>query len=283
MPVREEDLAEDRASQVRMPFVKHLEELRSRIILSLISVFAGMIAAYLLYDPWILDILRAPLDTLAGRSENPFVFQTPFAGLFESSENVAGVKFDLHFIDPLEVFMVKLKASLFAGFVLAFPFVSWQTWKFVGCGLTARERSACRVFIPVSLILFSAGLLAAYFVMAPIVLYFLVIIVGHSLVPMLTISRYVSLVVICCLVFGLSFQLPLVIYMLTRFGLVNPETLAEKRKYAVLIIFISAAMLTPPDIVTQILIGLPLIVLYEAGIVVSRMAVSRRRTAHKDS
>ena len=71
MPVREEDLAEDRASQVRMPFVKHLEELRSRIILSLISVFAGMIAAYLLYDPWILDILRAPLDTLAGRSENP--------------------------------------------------------------------------------------------------------------------------------------------------------------------------------------------------------------------
>ena len=193
------------------------------------------------------------------------------------------MKFDLHFIDPLEVFMVKLKASLFAGFVLAFPFVSWQTWKFVGCGLTARERSACRVFIPVSLILFSAGLLAASFVMAPIVLYFLVIIVGHSLVPMLTISRYVSLVVICCLVFGLSFQLPLVIYMLTRFGLVNPETLAEKRKYAVLIIFISAAMLTPPDIVTQILIGLPLIVLYEAGIVVSRMAVSRRRTAHKDS
>ncbi|MFC1462421.1 twin-arginine translocase subunit TatC [Verrucomicrobiota bacterium] len=267
-------------NDTRMSFVQHLGELRRRLISCTVATLLGMIVAYCVYDPWILDALRGPLDSVAGRMENPFAVDSPLLGIIrDSSAATRELNLDLHFIGPMEGFMVKLKAAFFGGLVLASPFIFCQIWAFLSCGLTGKERKAVRIFLPLSLVLFAGGLLIAYFIMLPIILYFLVIVTGKSLVPMLILSKYVSLVVMCCLAFGIIFEMPLVIYFLARLGLVSPEFLVRNRKYAILLMFIVAAMLTPPDIITQIMMGLPMMILYEASIWVSKGAWARRQKA----
>jgi sec-independent protein translocase protein TatC len=237
-----------------------------------------MIAAYCLYNPWLLNLLKAPLDALAGNPENPFVFDNPLLSVLKaSSEDVEKLTLELHFIGPLEVFMVKLKSSFFAGIVVASPLIAYQVWKFVSVGLTETERKSVAVCLPLSFVLFLLGLLIAYIVMLPVVLYFLVVVSGKGLVPTLILSKYVSLVVVCCLAFALIFEMPLVVYFLTRLGIVSPGFLAEKRKYSILLMFIISAMLTPPDIITQVMMALPMIILYEASIWISRVAWARRQ------
>lgn len=263
-----------------MPFLDHFGELRRRAIICALAAFAGMIAAYCLYDAWILNLLRGPLDALSGRSGNPFVLDNPLLDILKSSsENVANLQLNLHFIGPAEVFMVKLKVSFFAGAVLAAPIIFYQVWAFVSAGLKDKERRAVRIFMPASLMLFSCGFLIAYFMMLPVILYFLVIVSGKGLVPSLILSKYTSMVVMCCLSFGLVFQMPIIILFLTRIGLVSPKSLTAKRKYAILVMFILSAILTPPDVVTQIMMALPMIVLYEASIILSRFAWKKRQAA----
>lgn len=263
-----------------MSLTQHLGELRHRLISCLLATLAGMIAGYCLYDPLLLDLLRGPLDTLAGRMENPFAVNSPLLSLLrDSSPTTRALNLDLHFIGPMEGFMVKLKAAFFGGLLIASPFILYQVWKFVSCALTDKERKAMHTFLPLSVLLFLCGLLISYFMMLPIVLYFLVVVTGRSLVPMLILSKYVSLVVACCLGFGVIFEMPLVIFFLARLGLVSPGFLVRNRKYAILLMFIVAAMLTPPDVITQIMMGLPMMVLYEVSIWVSKAAWNRRQAA----
>jgi sec-independent protein translocase protein TatC len=262
----------------RLSLVGHLDELRGRAIFCFVASFVGMIVAYCLYNPWLLNLLKAPLDALSGNPDNPFVFDNPLLNVLKaSSEDIGKLKLELHFIGPMEVFMVKLKTSFFGGVVLASPVIAYQVWKFVSVGLTDKERKSVVVCLPVSFVLFLLGLLIAYVVMLPVVLYFLVVVSGRGLVPTLILSKYVSLVVVCCLAFALIFEMPLVVYFLTRLGIVSPSFLARKRKYSILLMFILAAMLTPPDIITQVMMALPMIILYEASIWVSRVAWRRRQ------
>ena len=261
-----------------MSFLDHLGELRRRAIICALAAFVGMIVAYYVYDPWVLNLLRGPLDALSGKSGNPFVFNNPLLGLLKSSaEGVADLRLDLHFIGPMEVFMVKLKASFFVGAVLASPLIFYQTWAFVSTGLKDKELRAVRIFMPASAALFSCGVLIAYFIMLPVILYFLVVVSGRGLVPTLILSKYASMVVMCCLSFGIIFEMPLVILFLTRIGLVSPRSLAAKRKYAILLMFVLSAILTPPDVVTQFMMAVPMVVLYEASIILSRHAWKKRQ------
>ena len=258
-----------------MSLIGHLDELRRRVIYCAVTCLLGTVIAYYLYDPWILNLLRAPIDIIADRPDNPFVWSNPLFRLLASSS--AGTEIDLHFIGATEVFAVKLRVSFFAGMILTSPFILAQVWMFVAAGLTAKECGAIRMFIPASFGLFMIGVLIAYTVMVPIVLYFLVIVIGRGVVPMLIISKYVSLVVMCCLGFGLTFEMPLVILLLTKLGLITPQFLVAKRRYAILLIFIVGAILTPPDVITQMLMALPMIALYEASILISKIAWARRQ------
>lgn len=261
----------------KMSFIGHLTELRWRLIYSLVATFAGMIVLYGFYDSWVLDLIRGPLDALAGRGLNPFVFDTGLLRfLRELCAETENLNLDLHFIGPMEAFMVKLKSSFFGGLVLASPFVFYQVWRFVACGLKDAECRAFRVFMPASLLLFLCGLFLAYFMMMPFVLYFLVVDASSGLVPMLTVSKYLSLVVAFCIGFGLIFEMPLAMFFLSRFGIVSPDDLVRNRKYAIFIMFIAAAMLTPPDVVTQVMMGIPMMILYEVSIVTSRVAWKKR-------
>ncbi len=263
-----------------MSLVEHLAELRRRVLFCLAAAILGMLAAYSCYDPWILDLLKGPLDTLAGRTDNPFVLDNPLLRFLKSSSGeLESLNLNLHFIGPTEGFMMKVKASLFAGAILTSPFIFYQVWLFVSAGLTKRERKTVRGFLPASFVLFMCGALLAYLIMLPIILYFLVVVGGRGLVPMFTISKYVSLVIICCLALGLIFQMPLIILFLTKLGIVSPKSLTTKRKYAIFLMFVLAAVLTPPDIVTQMMMAVPMIVLYEVSVLLAKLAWARRQKA----
>ncbi len=261
-------------------FFQHLGELRRRVIVCAVAIITGMIISYFFYDALILNLLRGPLDVLSGKEGNPFAVNNPLLTLLKSSNpQLEKLDLDLHYIGPLEAFLVKLKASFYAGFVLASPVIFYQLWKFISVGLKKKERRAILFYFPVSILLFLTGISFAYFIMLPTGLYFLIAVAGGSLKPMLTISQYTSLVILLSLVFGIVFELPLVVLFLTKIGIVSPELLAEKRKYAFIGIFIVSALFTPPDVFTQLMMGIPGIILYEVSIWLSRVASKRRKRA----
>jgi sec-independent protein translocase protein TatC len=263
----------DELADIKMPLSEHLAELRRRILISLGFIFVGMILVYFFYSPWVMWLLRGPLDTITGK-DNPFAIRL-WTSLFTRSGSYDYI--DLYFISPLEPILVKLKVSFFGGIAIASPAVLFQIWRFVSAGLKSSERKIIKTIVPFSIGLFLAGCIIAYTVALPPMLYFLMINMAHGLKPSIIISKYVSVVVYCCLGFGIVFQLPLVMYLITRIGLVTPFTLAKSRGYAIVLIFFLAAILTPTtDIVNQTIMALPMIVLYELGLIVSRIAYKRR-------
>ena len=266
----------------KRPLLEHLAELRKRIIICLLAVVLGMIASYLLYDVVILDIIRSPIDVLSGKEDNPFALPSPFLKLFESLKiKLENPDLTLHYIGPLEAFAVKIKLSLFCGIVFALPLLLYQAWRFISIGLREKERKIARIFLPISFFLFLAGLLFSYFIMVPVGLYFLINVSG-ALVPMLTISKYASLVLILIIVFGVIFELPLAILFITKVGLVTPQALAKKRKYAIFAMFILAALITPPDVFTQLMLAIPVIILYEVSIWISKLSWRKSRRKHEE-
>lgn len=262
----------------KRPFLQHLGELRRRLIFCAVAILTGMVISYFFYDALILNLLRGPLDVLSGKEANPFAINNPLLTFLKSSNpQLQELDLDLHYIGPLEAFLVKLKVSFYAGFVLASPVIFYQVWKFISVGLKKKERRAVLFYFPVSILLFLTGISFAYFMILPTGLYFLIAVAGSSLKPMLTISQYTSLVILLSVVFGIVFELPLVVLFLTKIGILSPELLAEKRKYAIVGIFIVSALFTPPDVFTQLMMGIPGIILYEISIWLSRVASKRRK------
>ncbi|MBU3912356.1 MAG: twin-arginine translocase subunit TatC [Candidatus Omnitrophica bacterium] len=227
-------------SETNLTFTEHLEELRQRIIRSLVFVIIASILTYAFTDK-ILIFLSKP----AGR---------------------------LVFIAPAEAFITRIKLALFGGLYLSLPLILYEVWGFVSSGLERTERKYALLFSVFSFILFTAGTLLGYFVIVPIGLNFLLSFSSEYLQPMISVGRYTSFVMSLSFAFGLVFQLPLAILFLTKTGIVTPEFLSRNRKYTIVIIFIAAAVFTPPDVITQCLMAIPLLALYEISIFLSRIA-----------
>jgi sec-independent protein translocase protein TatC len=222
----------------RLTLTEHLEELRNRVIKSFISV---IIATCTLY--FFVDIILASLVKPVGR---------------------------LVFIAPHEAFIARIKIALFAGLFMSSPIILYQIWRFISSGLKSTEKKYVLIFGPFSLILFFLGAFFGYVIIVPIGMKFLLGFATDFITPMITISRYISFVGILTLSFGVIFELPLISLFLTKVGLVTPRFLSNRRKHAVVIIFIVAAILTPPDIITQCLMAVPLLILYEVSIIFSK-------------
>lgn len=261
----------------KKPFFQHLTELRRRLVFCAVAVVAGTIVSYFLYDAIILNLLRGPLDVLSGKEGNPFAIGNPFLNLLKSFDRLQIVELDLHYLGPTEAFLVKLKCSLYAGVVLASPVIFYQLWRFLSSALKKKERKAFLFYFPFSILLLLTGVLFAYFIILPMGLYFLIVVAGGSLIPTLAISQYTSLVILLTLVFAGVFEMPLIILFLTKIGIISPEFLAKKRKYAYVGIFVVSAFFTPPDVFTQLMMGIPGIALYEVSIWLSRVASKRRK------
>lgn len=230
------------ADEKAMPFLGHLEELRKRIIWSLVAIGVGFILAFN-FSEKIINFLAQP---------------------------IAPIK--LAFLTPTEAFWVNMKVGFFLGLGLAMPVVLYQIWAFISPGLLPHERKYALPFVLFSTLFFAIGVLFCHAVVLPFALKFLLTYKTENLQAVISLNSYMDFVLKFMLGFGLVFELPLVITLLAKLGIVTPQFLSKNRKYAVLINFVLAAVLTPtPDIFNQLLMALPLCLLYELGIISARI------------
>lgn len=231
-------------NEQKLTLTEHLTELRGRLIKSVIFI---IVCSFVLY---------CYIDKMMG------YFLKPVG--------------ELVFIAPQEAFISYIKLAVFGGLLLSSPFVIFQIWRFASSGLKAHERKYTLIFGPLSFVFFIIGAAFGYIIIVPIGMKFLLAFGTELIKPMISISKYISFVSMLSLAFGVVFQLPLVSLFLTKIGVVTPVFLSSKRKQAIVCMFIAAAMLTPPDVVTQSLMAAPLIILYEIGIIFSKMAYRRK-------
>ncbi|MGO9642908.1 MAG: twin-arginine translocase subunit TatC [Candidatus Acidiferrales bacterium] len=240
-----------------MSFLEHLAELRTRIIQSLIGIGAGMIVG-LAVSPKVLGIIARPMQ-LALRG--------------------AHLDDKLIYTSPTGAINLIITLGVYLGLVLASPWVLYQVWLFVAPGLYKHERRAVWMFVGSSVFLFLVGIAFGYFVMLPYVLKFLISFQGPFR-PLIDINEYFDLIFIVLLGLGLIFELPILIFFLALFGLVTPKMLLKNFRYAVLIITILAAIITPtPDATTMLIFMAPMFLLYFLGVAVSAVVVRRKRRA----
>ncbi|HAR97806.1 MAG TPA: twin-arginine translocase subunit TatC [Syntrophus sp. (in: bacteria)] len=248
----------EKPAEDKMPLTSHLDELRIRLVRILIAVGVGFGLCYVFKD-WLFTVITRPL--VAVLPKNSYMV---FTGLPEA-------------------FFIYMKIAFFASLVLTSPYTLYQVWKFVAPGLYRDERRYGLAFILSSTILFTGGVLFGYFIALPPAFAFFVSFTTETLRPMISFREYLSLALKFLLAFGLSFELPVFIYFLTKVGVVNVRMLRKQRRYAILMIFIASAILTPsPDAVSQIIMALPLMVLYELGILVAKVA-ERKKIAKSES
>ncbi len=251
----------------KMPFTEHLGELRKRIIVSLIALVIGFCISFN-YSETIFSVLTLPL-----RSEISFGMHYPFVSLVPA--NIKNLS--LVFLAPAEALWMHLKVSFVAGLILSLPVILHQFWRFISPGLLLKEKKYIGPFVVSASFLFLVGAAFCFLFVLPFAMGFLLTYKTASMTPMLSVGSYVDFCLKFILSFGAVFELPIVIVVLTRMGVVTPKTLAKNRKYAILLAFVIAAILTPtPDAFNQTLMAVPIIVLYEAGILVSRFFVKKK-------
>ena len=241
-------MEEKEISEKRLPISEHLEELRSRIINSIIVVVVLFFISWF-YKLRILDIIKKPHSI--------------------TMESL-GLSQSLQVLSYQEGFYAYIKLCLMTAVFLAYPVILYQIWKFVEAGLYKKERRYVRIFAPISFIAFILGVLFGYFFLIPFGLQFLIKVLGGEIQPIITMSQYISLVTMLTLALGVVFQLPLVMLFVSRIGMLKAEDFIKWRMYSILIIFILAAVITPPDPFTQVMTALPMIILYEIGILIIR-------------
>ncbi len=245
----------------KMPFLGHLEELRKRIMVSLAAVGIGFALCFN-YSESILGFLLLPL-----RTHLVLVRKYPFL-TFSTAKEIPS----LIFLAPAEAFWMHMKLAFFAALFLSLPLLFHQLWQFVAPGLLPKEKKYVVPFVAVSTALFVAGSTFCLLIVLPFALQFLLTYKTEHMKPMLSIGNYMDFTIKFLLAFGLIFELPLAMVLATRLGLLTPDFLARNRKYAVLVNFIVAAILTPtPDVFNQCLMAVPLCLLYEVGIIASRL------------
>jgi sec-independent protein translocase protein TatC len=242
----------------KIPFTAHLEELRKRLIVCFIAIGIGFFAAYGFKEK-LFVILMKPLLAALGPGEK------------------------LIFTGVPEAFFCYLKVAFLAGVLLAMPVIMYEVWLFVAPGLYTHERRFLAPVVILSSFFFVGGALFGYFIVFPYAFKYLMSFASDYVKPLPSMREYLNLSSMLLLAFGLIFELPLFLTMLARIGVVSPAFLRKNRKYAVLLSFVVAAMLTPtPDIVNQLLMAGPLIVLYEVSIQGARVFGKKARAEEEE-
>jgi sec-independent protein translocase protein TatC len=230
-------------------FVSHLIELRTRLLNS----FVALLLVFVCLFPWASDLYA-------------LLAQPLLAKLPQGGQMIA--------TDVTTPFFVPIKVAMLAAFLIALPYTLYQVWRFVAPGLYEHEKRWVFPLVSSSLLLFFCGMAFAYFVVFPVVFGFITASAPVGVAVMTDIDKYLSFVLSMFMAFGLAFQVPVVVVVLVRIGMVTPAKLRDVRPYVIVGAFIVGAIFTPPDVVSQFMLAMPLWLLYEAGIVVAGMTGS---------
>ncbi|MBW4360400.1 twin-arginine translocase subunit TatC [Flavobacterium taihuense] len=259
-----------------MSFLDHLEELRWLLVRSTTAVIIMACATYFISDYLFDTIIFGPtrptfftyryfceLSHQLGFAESICITEMPF--IIQNTEMEGQVN--------IFVWM-----CILAGFILSFPYILWEVWKFISPALYEKEKKNARVFIFTSSLLFFLGVIFGYFVVIPMSVNFVATFTVSSVVKnQFTLDSYIGMVKTSILASGLFFELPIIIYFLTKLGLVTPEFLRKYWKYAVVIILIVAAIVTPPDVVSQTIVAIPMLLIYEVSILISKIVTLNKK------
>ncbi len=263
-----------------MSFLDHLEDLRWHLIRATLGILAAATLAFIfkefifetiLFGPkkmsfptyqWLCKISQfLNIESTFCAEEFPFRIQ---------NRTVAG-QFSAH-----------IWTSIFAGFVIAFPYVIYQFWSFISPGMRNNERKSSRGFIIIASFLFFVGVLFGYYVVTPLSLNFLANYnISNSISNEFDLSSYIALVRSSSLASGIVFELPIIIYFLTKIGIVTPQFLKKYRKFALVIVLILSAIITPPDIASQVIVAIPILILYQVSIYISAIVVRNQKRKEK--
>lgn len=226
-------------------FLSHLIELRDRLVRTLIAV----LIVFLCLFPWAKDLYA-------------LLAQPLLATLPKGGQMIA--------TDVVGVFLVPMKVALMVAFLVALPYVLYQVWAFVAPGLYQHEKRLVLPLVVASVVLFFVGMSFAYFLVFPTVFKFMASVAPEGVAWMTDIDKYLSFVMSTFLAFGITFEVPVIVMVLVRVGIVSIAKLRELRPYMIVAAFVIAAIFTPPDVLSQFMLAVPLCVLYELGILLSR-------------
>lgn len=239
-------------------FIAHLIELRTRVLHS----FVALLVAFVCLFPWATDLYALLAQ--------PLLAKLPKGGQMIAT-------------DVTTPFFVPLKVALMTAFLIALPYILYQLWRFVAPGLYAHEKRMVLPLIAASTLLFFCGMAFAYFAVFPVVFGFVTASAPHGVAVMTDIDKYLSFVLSMFVAFGVTFQVPVAVVVLVRMGMVTTAKLREIRPYVIVGAFIAGAIFTPPDVVSQFMLAMPLWLLYEAGIVVAGwVAISPKEAETKN-
>jgi sec-independent protein translocase protein TatC len=261
-PSRPEDDDEIEAS--RAPLLDHLLELRGRLIVALVAIGVGFVISFIFARPLYLVLVE------------------PFREAAEQVRGVDAEQLRLIYTAPFEFFFVKVKLALFGGIILAFPVIAHQVYRFIAPGLYRRERATVLPYLLASPLLFAAGAALVYYFVLPFAMRFALgqetTIEGGGAIELLPrVSDYLALVTTLILAFGFAFQMPVVMSLAGRAGLISAKQLRKGRRYAIVGIFVFAAFVTPPDPFSQTILGLSIMALYELSILAVWVVEKRRK------
>ncbi|NCT10359.1 MAG: twin-arginine translocase subunit TatC [Flavobacteriia bacterium] len=259
-----------------MSFLGHLEELRWHLVRSASAIIILAVVFFVyseqVYDYFLLAHIQPDFITY-----KVFCDFFNFFGLDSAFCHVSFADKKLQSIEVTSQLMNSLWSSIILGLIIAFPYLLWEMWRFVAPGLTQNERNKSRGFIFIASLLFFIGVWFSFYVIAPISIHFLYNFqISDNIENNFTLQSHISLVTNLLLGVSIIFELPVVIYFLAKIGLITPEFLKKYRKHALVIVLIIAAIITPPDVASQIIVTIPILILYEIGIVVSRRVIKNQ-------
>jgi sec-independent protein translocase protein TatC len=271
-------MSEDEKNE--MTFLEHLEELRWHLIRSISVVLVLGILAFI-FKTFVFDTV------ILGPSKADFFSNRWFCQLGQRFINSDKLCINtkpimLQSIQMAGQFMAHIKISLIAGLVVAFPYVFYELWLFIKPALYVKERNLARGAVLAISLLFFLGVLFGYYIICPLSINFLITYqVSELAVNNIKLMSYVSVVASICLAAGVMFELPVIVYFFSKLGLLTPEFLKKYRKHSLIVILVVAAIITPPDVFSQILVSLPLLLLYEISIVISRRVNKKHKSELK--
>ena len=262
-----------------MSFLDHLEELRWLLVKSTIAIVIMAFLTYFISD-YLFDVI------IFGPTRSSFFTYRFFCDLshqlgFADSICINDLPFIIQNTEMEGQVNMFVWICILSGFILSFPYILWQIWKFISPALYEKERKGVRVFIFFSSLLFFMGVVFGYFVVIPMSVNFVATFSVSSIVKnQFTLDSYIGMFKTSILASGLFFELPIIIYFLTKLGLVTPQFLRKYWKYAVVIILIVAAIVTPPDVVSQLIVAIPMLLIYEASIFISVLVYKKQQKAN---